>query len=259
VLAFSGVSELWPYFVLAFLGGSALVFDAPNRHALTFQLVGREELPNAVALNSSLFNAGRIVGPAIGGVLIAAVGVGWCFAINAATFLAVLAGLLLMRPSELYKLEARSEARAGAAIRGGIRYARRTPEVWLVLAITAVVATTGSTACCCLCWRRRRCTERGGLGVLFASFGAGYAARRARRGCDVAPHGAPWCSAPRVQQRNAPARSRAQLGSRGRATARRRVLLLDLDGEQPVDPPADRARPPTRPRVSAASSPSLGR
>ena len=97
VLAFSGVDQVWPYFVLAFLGGSALVFDAPNRHALTFQLVGRDELPNAVALNSSLFNAGRIVGPAIGGVLIAAFGVGWCFAINAVTFLAVLAGLLLMR------------------------------------------------------------------------------------------------------------------------------------------------------------------
>ena len=59
VLAFSGVGEVWPYFVLAFLGGAALVFDAPNRHALTFQLVGRDELPNAVALNSSLFNAGR--------------------------------------------------------------------------------------------------------------------------------------------------------------------------------------------------------
>ena len=56
----------------------------PNRHALTYQLVGRDELPNAIALNSSLFNAGRVVGPAIGGVLIAAVGAGWCFAINAA-------------------------------------------------------------------------------------------------------------------------------------------------------------------------------
>ena len=70
--------------MLAFLGGGALVFDAPNRHALTYQLVGRDELPNAIALNSSLFNAGRVVGPAVGGVLIAAVGAGWCFAINAA-------------------------------------------------------------------------------------------------------------------------------------------------------------------------------
>ena len=66
-LAFAGVDQVGPYFALAFLGGAALVFDAPNRHALTFQLVGRDELPNAVALNSSLFNAGRVVGPAIGG------------------------------------------------------------------------------------------------------------------------------------------------------------------------------------------------
>ena len=110
-LAFSGVHVTWPYFVLAFLGGSALVFDAPNRHALTFQLVGRDELPNAVALNSSLFNAGRIVGPAVGGVLIAAVGVGWCFAINAGSFLAVLAGPLLMRPSVPYPLERGPRAR----------------------------------------------------------------------------------------------------------------------------------------------------
>jgi len=152
-----------------------MVFDAPNRHALTFQLVGREELPNAVALNSSLFNAGRIVGPAIGGVLIAAVGIGWCFAINAATFLAVLAGLLLMRPSELYKLEARSEGKAGAAIREGLRYARRTPEVWLVLAITAVVATTGFNFRILLPMLASKTLHSSAtiFGVLFASFGAG--------------------------------------------------------------------------------------
>ena len=74
-LAFAGVDVVWPYFVLAFCGGAALVFDAPNRHALTFRLVGRDELPNAIALNSSLFNAGRVIGPALGGVLIAAFGV----------------------------------------------------------------------------------------------------------------------------------------------------------------------------------------
>ncbi|HKP17628.1 MAG TPA: MFS transporter [Gaiellaceae bacterium] len=142
-LALSGVDEVWPYFVLAFAGGAALVFDAPNRHALTFQLVGRDELPNAVALNSSLFNAGRVVGPAVGGVLIAAFGAGWCFAINAATFLAVLAGLLLMRPSELFAVERASEATTAGAIREGLDYARRTPAVLLVLAITTVVATTG--------------------------------------------------------------------------------------------------------------------
>ena len=83
--------------MLAFCGGSALVFDAPNRHALTFRLVGRDELPNAIALNSSLFNAGRVIGPALGGILIAAFGVGWCFAFNSLSFLAVLAALAMMR------------------------------------------------------------------------------------------------------------------------------------------------------------------
>ena len=72
---------------------------------MTFRLVGRDELPNAIALNSSLFNAGRVIGPALGGVLIAAFGVGWCFALNSLSFLAVLAALALMRASELYPVE----------------------------------------------------------------------------------------------------------------------------------------------------------
>ncbi len=174
-LAFSGVSEIWPYFVLAFLGGAALVFDAPNRHALTFQLVGRDELPNAVALNSSLFNAGRIVGPAIAGVLIAAAGVAWCFAFNAASFLAVLTGLLLMRPAELYPLERRTRARAGVAIREGLGYAWRTPEVLLVLAITAVVATAGFNFRVLLPVLASKTlhADAAVFGVLFACFGAG--------------------------------------------------------------------------------------
>ena len=98
------------------LTGTALVFDAPSRQNLTFQMVGRDELPNAIALNSSLFNIARIFGPALAGIVIAAVGAGWCFAINAVSFLAVLASLLAMRVSEL--LPARSTAtgrRSGAA------------------------------------------------------------------------------------------------------------------------------------------------
>ena len=85
--------EVWHAYALAALGGTALVFDAPGRHALTFQMVGRDELSNAVALNASLFNASRVVGPAVAGVVIAAVGVGACFALNAVSFLAVLASL----------------------------------------------------------------------------------------------------------------------------------------------------------------------
>ena len=173
LLAVAGVDVVWPYFVLAFCGGAALVFDAPNRHALTFQLVGRDELPNAIALNSSLFNAGRVVGPAIGGVLIAAVGVGWCFAINSASFLAVLAALLMMRASELYSVE-RSE-RARGAIREGLRYVRRTPPVLVVIAITAVVGGLGFNFRVLLPVISSETLHASAtvFGVLFASFGAG--------------------------------------------------------------------------------------
>jgi len=176
VLAFSGVHQVWPFYVLAFLGGAALVFDAPNRHALTFQLVGRDELPNAVALNSSLFNAGRIVGPAVGGVLIAAAGVGWCFAINAASFLAVLAGLLLMRPAELFPLDrGESRPKTVAAIREGLDYVRRSPQVKLVLAITIVVSATGFNFRVLLPVLASKTlhSDAAVFGALFASFGVG--------------------------------------------------------------------------------------
>src|SRR4029079_9767181 len=97
-------------FALAALGGTAVVFDSPNRQALTYRLVGRDELPNAVALNSSIFNSGRIFGPALCGVVISSAGVGVCFVLTAVSFLAVLLALALMRPEELYPLD-----------RGGVR------------------------------------------------------------------------------------------------------------------------------------------
>jgi MFS family permease len=176
VLAFAGVSVPWPYFVLAFLGGAALVFDAPNRHALTYQLVGRDELPNAIALNSSLFNAGRVIGPAIGGVLIAAVGSGWCFAVNAVSFLAVLAALLAMRVSELYRV-GRSPAaeKTGTAIREGLRYAWRTRTILIVLVMVAVVSMTGFNFRVLLPVLASKTLHSGAavFGVLFACFGLG--------------------------------------------------------------------------------------
>ena len=143
-LAFSGSGSVTAAYVLAALGGTTLVFDAPGRHALTFQMVGRAELPNAVALNASLFNASRVIGPAIAGILIATVGVGACFAINAVSFFAVLAGLFLMRPGEMFPLD-RGDVKPtliGGA-RDGLRYALRTPGVRLVLGMTMVVSTFG--------------------------------------------------------------------------------------------------------------------
>ena len=142
-LAFSGQATVWEAYVLAALGGTALVFDAPGRHALTFQMVGREELPNAVALNASIFNASRVIGPAVGGVLIAATSVGVCFAINAVSVLAVLAALALMRTDELVPVEGKERPTLVAGIREGLAYARRTPRVRAVLLMTLVVSTVG--------------------------------------------------------------------------------------------------------------------
>ena len=143
-LAFSGAAEVWHAYALAALGGTALVFDAPGRHALTYQMVGRDELPNAVALNASLFNASRVVGPGIAGVVIAAVGVAACFAINAVSFLAVLAGLALMRKKELVRPERRDvQPTVLASVREALAYVRRSPGVRVVLAMTTVVSTIG--------------------------------------------------------------------------------------------------------------------
>jgi MFS family permease len=131
-------------YALALAGGTALVFDAPGRHALTFQMVGRDELPNAVALNASLFNASRVVGPAVAGVVIAWVGVGACFLVNTFSFLAVLAGLLLMRVEELVPVEwPRPRTTFFGGIREGLGYAAREPRVRTVLVVVAIVSTVG--------------------------------------------------------------------------------------------------------------------
>ena len=144
VLAFSGSARVWEVYVLAVLAGVAQVFDSPGRHALVFQMVGRRELPNAIALNTSIFNASRIVGPGIAGVLIASVGVGACFALNAVSFMAVLTALLLMKTSELHPVE-RPERRPTlvGGVREGLAYAASDRRVRLVLLLVLVVGTLG--------------------------------------------------------------------------------------------------------------------
>jgi MFS family permease len=144
VMVFTHTSSVPLVYALALAGGTALVFDAPGRHALTFQMVGRDELPNAVALNASMFNASRVVGPAVAGVVIAWVGVGACFLLNTISFLAVLAGLLLMRPEELFPVH-RPDAppTVFAGIREGLLYAARDARIRTVLIVVAIVSTVG--------------------------------------------------------------------------------------------------------------------
>ncbi len=143
VLTLSGAAQLWEVYVLALLGGTAMVFDAPNRHALTFQMVGRDELPNAVALNASLFNSARVIGPAIGGVVIGIAGVGVCFALNAASFLAVLAALAMMRKAELFPLDRKGMPPVLSGMRQGLSYVWRTPQIRLILLMTTAISTVG--------------------------------------------------------------------------------------------------------------------
>src|SRR6267378_3213399 len=96
-LTLVGVVRVWEIVLIAFLAGIVNAFDVPIRQAFLVQMVGKEDLPNAIALNSSIFNGARVVGPAIAGFAMAWVGEGWCFFLNGLSFLAVIVALLLMR------------------------------------------------------------------------------------------------------------------------------------------------------------------
>jgi MFS family permease len=170
-----GHVQLWEVYAIAVLTGSALVFDAPSRQNLTFQMVGRDELPNAIALNSSLFNTARIFGPALAGVLIAAVGPGWCFAVNTASFLAVLGGLTAMRVSELYPLLDRRRPTMWRGTREGFGYALRNRTVLVTLAMTAVFSAVGFNFNILLPLLAKNTLAAGPrtFGIISACFGAG--------------------------------------------------------------------------------------
>jgi MFS family permease len=176
VLALTDSATVWAAYALAFLGGTTFVFDAPGRHSLTFQLVGREELPNAVALNASLFNASRTVGPAIAGLVIAAAGVGVCFVINSFTFLAVLTALALMRKEELHPVEREAEPpRLLRSIADGIRYVAHSPRVRFLIAAVAVISLVSLNFNVLLPILASETLEVGpeGFGILTACFGLG--------------------------------------------------------------------------------------
>jgi MFS family permease len=174
-LALGGHAEVWMVYAIAAGMGTVLVLDAPARQSLTFQMVGRDELPNAVALNSSLFNLARITGPALAGVVIGAVGVGWCFAANTASFLAVLASLALMRASELFTFARPNRPSLLRGTREGFAYVRtaRTPQV--ILGMMVVFASICFNFNIMLPVLARQTLHEGPrvFGLLFASFGAG--------------------------------------------------------------------------------------
>ena len=103
ILTLAGLVRLWHVYGFAFGLGCVAAFDAPARQTFVAELVGEEDLSNAVALNSTSFNAARLIGPAVAGVLIAAIGTGWVFLLNALSFAAVLGALGLLRVDELHR------------------------------------------------------------------------------------------------------------------------------------------------------------
>jgi MFS family permease len=141
ILVFGGGVRPWHMYGVAALMGTVHCLDAATRANLTYQLVGRQELSNAVALNNTLFNAARVGGPVVGGVVITAVGVEWCFALNTVTFLAVLTSLASMRASELFPLARQERPRMFAGTREGLVYVRSQPDLFAVLTLITVYAT----------------------------------------------------------------------------------------------------------------------
>jgi MFS family permease len=141
VIVLTGVIQLWMIYVLAFLLGVVTVFDNPTRQAFVIEMVGADDVANAVGLNSAVFNGARLVGPAIAGVSIHAIGISPSFLLNAISFIPVVAALGLMRTRELVRHE--PLARSKGQVREGLRYAWHTPALRSTLLLVTVVATFG--------------------------------------------------------------------------------------------------------------------
>ena len=141
VMTVTGIVQLWQVYIFAFLFGCASAFDAPARQTFVGELVGDEDLVNAVALNSTSFNAARMIGPAVAGLTIASVGTGWAFVVNGISYVAVLISLSALRGSELQK-KARAKRTRGS-LTEGFRYAWQRTDLRITLIMLALIGTFG--------------------------------------------------------------------------------------------------------------------
>jgi MFS family permease len=141
VLTVAGLVQLWHVYVFAFLLGCVSAFDGPARQTFVSELVLEGDISNAVGLNSTSFNAARMIGPAIAGILIAAVGSGWVFLINAASFAAVLCSLSLLRVHELHRTD-RAHRNRGSLVEG-FRYVWKRPDLKAMLLMLFLIGTFG--------------------------------------------------------------------------------------------------------------------
>ena len=137
----TGVVAPWMVFALVFARGAVNSIDNPTRQSFVIEMVGAERVVNAVSLNSVIVHSARIFGPALAAILIATAGVAACFAVNALSFVVMIAALIRMRPSELSS--APPAPRQPGAVRAGLRYVRETPELAVPLGLMALVGTLG--------------------------------------------------------------------------------------------------------------------
>jgi MFS family permease len=172
VVTITGHVNIYWLLGLAATLGVFSAFEIPARQAMMIELVGREDLAGAIALNSSGFNLARIIGPAIGAVVIATAGIAWCFALNAVSYLSVVIGLyLIQRPPHV----ARQRRTDGGEMRAGIRYMMSTPEVRNLMIIVTVVSVFGGPyiALMPVIARDQLGTGAGGYGSLLTAIGIG--------------------------------------------------------------------------------------
>lgn len=197
LLTLTGAIQLWHVYVLALVLGVSTAFDMPTRQSFVGELVGRSHLQSAISLNSSVFNAARIVGPGIGGVIIAVWGVGWCFALNALSFVAVLVSLAMLRPTAS-GVRRVSRSPLWTQLGDGLRYAVGRRELLFPLLLLAVVGTFGYNFGVVLPLIARYALDVGsvGFGSLNAAMGLGSLVGALVLAARVAPsqRGLVWAS-----------------------------------------------------------------
>src|SRR5436305_7091170 len=182
ILVASGHVQIWEVLVLASLLGLTNSLDMPTRQAFVVEMVGREDLPNAIALNSSVFNMARVVGPGLGGLIIAFLGIAPLFLLNAISFVPVIVGLALIRMNELHALAKRtttsgetSKQSTLQSLREGLSYVVHTPSVLLIIAVIGIISLFGINFNVILPLFATEVLHSGalGFGFLSAAFGIG--------------------------------------------------------------------------------------
>ncbi|MBB4675502.1 MFS family permease [Crossiella cryophila] len=188
LLVVTGAAQLWHVYALCLALGCFTAVETPVRQSFVVEMVGKDQVTNAVALNSMNFNMARITGPAIAGVLITLIGTGWVFLLNAATFVAVILGLFLMNPAQLHRSP--PVPRAKGQLREGLRYVRGRKDLVVVMVLVFFVSTFGLNFSTTLAVVARNVFQRDadGYGLLSTLLAAGtflgalLAARRSTKG-----------------------------------------------------------------------------